>query len=92
MPGCKRLVPAAGFRGDALRTFVDGEEAAHAVASAMGVIEPASHRDWRAQHVELRAAVPCGKARSRERDVALQHAGEAVAHLGGRLADRPPCG
>jgi hypothetical protein len=40
------------------------------------------------KRVELRAGRPVGKDRARDRDVALEHAGEALAHLGGRLADR----
>src|SRR5262249_47786179 len=42
--------------------------------------------------VELGAGRAFGKDRARNRDMALEHAGEAVAHLGSRLADRDGAG
>ena len=39
------------------------------------------------ERIELRAGGAVGEHRGRDRDMALEHAGEAVAHLGGRLAD-----
>ena len=53
---------------------------------------PACHSALPRQRVELRAAGADRKARPGERDMALEHAGEAVAHLAGRRADRHRAG
>src|SRR5262249_32233704 len=42
--------------------------------------------------VELGASRALGKDRARNRDVALEHAAETVAHFGGRFADRDGAG
>src|SRR5438105_151874 len=44
------------------------------------------------QRVDLRAGGAVRKYRARDRDVAAQHPGKAVAHLGRRLADRDGAG
>src|SRR5262249_60351942 len=41
---------------------------------------------------ELGASRTLGEDRARNRDMALEHAGEAVAHFGGRFADRDGAG
>jgi hypothetical protein len=83
----QQFLPGAGLParrlGDALRAFVHREEAADAVAGAVGIIEPAAHRNCRASTSSWPPAVPCREHRAGERDVALEHAGEAVAHFGG---------
>src|SRR5216684_2064926 len=73
---------------DALRPLMDGEIAADAVAGAVVVVEPDLPQRAARQRVELRAGGALGEAAGGERDVALEHAGEAVAHLRRRLADR----
>ena len=93
--GLERLVAAglaAADRRDALRPFVHREEAADAMAGAVGVIEPGRPQELAREAVELRAARAVREARAGERDMALEHAGEAVPHLGRRRADRRPCG
>ena len=44
---------------------------------------PARHKRLAREGVDLRAARPLGEHRARDRDMALEHAGEAVAHLRG---------
>ena len=64
MPACERLVAAAlraADRRDALRPFVDREEAADAVAGAVGVIEARFPQRPAGEAVELRLPrVPLG--------------------------------
>src|SRR4051794_32910782 len=67
---------------------MDREEAADSVAGAVGVIQPGFPQRPASEAVELRAARALREDRRRDRDVALEHAGEAVAHFRGRLADR----
>ena len=66
--------------GDALRTLVDREEGADAVAGAVVVIEPGFPQAHPGEGIDLRARRPLGKDRAGDGDVALQHAGEAIAH------------
>ena len=44
------------------------------------------------ERIELRAGGPVGEDRARDRDVALEHPGEAVAHFRRGLADRHGAG
>ena len=71
---------------------MDREEAADAVAGAVGVIEARFPQRPAGEAVELAAARALGEDRGGDRDMALEHAGEAVAHLVGRLADRHGAG
>ena len=66
---------------------MDRQEAADSVAGAVGVIEARFPQRPPGEAVELASARALGKDRGRDRDMALEHAGEAVAHLVGRLAD-----
>ena len=63
------------------------EIAADAVAGAVIEIEPGGPEIAPRQRVELRAGCAFGKNRTRDCDMPLQHAGEAVAHFGCRFAD-----
>ena len=95
MPGCSGSSPPAlraSDRRNALRALVDGEEAADAMAGAVGVIEPRFPQRPPGEAVELRSARALGEDRGGDRDMALEHAGEAVAHFLGRLADRHGAG
>src|SRR5438477_781642 len=71
---------------------MDREEAADAVAGAVGIIEPRFPQRTAGEAVELRPARAFRKYRGRDGDMALEDAGEAVAHLVGRLADRHGAG
>ena len=68
------------------------EIAADPVPGAVVVIEPLLPQGTTRERVELRPGRALREARQSERDVALQHAGEAVAHLVARLADRDRAG
>ena len=81
----------AEFR-DARRAFVHREVAADAVAGAVVVVEAGLPEELPRQRVELRAGGAVGKHRAGDGDVAVQHAGEAVAHLVGRRRRRRRCG
>ena len=81
-----------GHLGDALRALVDREIGADAVAGAVVVVEPGLPQRIARQRVELRARGAGREARHGQRDVALEHAGEAVAHLGAGRADRHGAG
>ena len=72
---------------DALRPLVYGEIGADAMARAMVEIEPGFPQRQPRQHVELRAGRAFRKHCTRNADMALQHAREAVAHFGAGLAD-----
>ena len=89
MPGLERSV--AGL-GDPLRTLVHREIGADAMAGAVVEVEPGAPQSLRANASICAPVVPFGKHRARDRDMALEHAGEAVAHLGGRAADRDRAG
>ena len=89
MPGVERGRPGLG---DALRPFVHAKVGADAVARAVIEIEPGVPQRLRAKRVDLRAAAPFGKHGARDGDMALEHAGEAVAHLRGRRARPRSCG
>src|SRR5690606_2545614 len=78
-------LPAARL-GDALRPFVNGEEAADSVAGAVRVIEPGLPQELARQGIELRAAGARREGLQGEADVALEHAGEAIALLRRRSA------
>src|SRR5207302_4392201 len=78
--------------GDARRALVHREIAADAVAGAVVEIEPLRPQELAGEGIELRARSAVGKDRPRNRDVALEHAGKTVAHLGARLADRNSAG
>ena len=86
MPG--RSATRVADLGDALRAFVHAEVAADAVAGAVVVVEPGLPEGARGRAASSWGpVVPFGKRARRQRDVALEHAGEAVALLGGRRAD-----
>ena len=87
-----RLSAAVAELGDARRALVHRQIAADAVAGAVIEIEPGLPQELPRQRVELRAGGAVGKHRARDRDMALEHAGEAVAHLGARRADRDGAG
>src|SRR5262249_19685963 len=78
--------------GDAGRSFVHREIAADAVAGAVVEVESLRPQELPSKGVELGAGRTLGKDRARNCDMALEHAGEAVAHLGSRLADRDGAG
>src|SRR2546430_6508579 len=67
--------------------FVHREIAAHAVPSAVVEVEALRPQELSRKRVELRAGGSLGKECARDGDMALEHVGEAVAHLGGRLAN-----
>src|SRR3546814_3330969 len=73
--------------GDALRAFVDREIAADAMAGAVVVVEAGLPQKMPRQGIELLARGAFGEARAGQRDVALENAGETVAHLGRGQAD-----
>src|SRR3954447_16612053 len=75
-----------------LRPFMDREEAADAVPGAVRIIEPRFPQRPTGEAVELTSARALGEDGGGNRDMALEHAGEAVAHLVGRLADRHGAG
>ena len=76
-----------GRLGDPLRAFVHAEIAAHPVAGAMVIVE-ASHPQGRAgQDVQGRAGGSGRETDMGQRQVALQHQGEAFGHLPAGLAD-----
>ena len=78
--------------GNPRRSFMDRKIAADAVAGAVLEIEPGLPQELPRQRVELRAGGAVRKHRARDRDVAAQHAGKAVAHFRRRLADRDGAG
>ena len=79
--------------GDARRPFVHRQIAADAVAGAVVEVEAGlPTAPARANGSSCAPVVPSGKHRARDGDVALEHAGEAVAHLRGRRADRDGAG
>ncbi len=63
-----------------------GQIRAHAVAGAVIVIEAGFPKRLARKGVERRAGGALGEAHRGERDMAFEHAGEAVAHFGGGLA------
>ncbi len=85
MPGSQRH--AVGQLGDPLRPLVHAEVGADAVAGAVVVVEAGGPQRRAGQGVEGRAGGAGREAHAGQRQVALQHQGEALAHLGGRLAD-----
>src|SRR5205823_375857 len=89
-PGQERL----GVRRlrDPLRTFMHAEIAADPVAGAVVVIEALLPERAAGEGVELGAGRAFGEPRGRQRNVALEDAGEAVAHLRAGLADRDRAG
>src|ERR1051325_2161660 len=58
------------------------------MARAVRIIEPDLPQILARERVELRPARTLRKDGAGERDMALEDAGEALAHLGRRLADR----
>ena len=72
---------------DARRPLVHRQERADAVAGAVVVVEAGLPERGAREAVELRAGRADRKARGGDGDVALEHAGEAVAHLRRRRAD-----
>ena len=72
--------------------FVHRQVAADAVAGAVIEVEPLRPQELARKGIELRAGRAVGKDRARDRDMTLEHAGETVAHLGGRRADRDGAG
>src|SRR5712671_5662946 len=68
------------------------EIAADPVAGAVIVIEPLLPERATGEGVELRAGGAFGEPRRRQRDVALEDAGEAVAHFRARGTDRDRAG
>ena len=78
--------------GDARRAFVHRQVAADAVAGAVVEIEPGLPQRGARQRIELGAAGVLREHRAGDGDMALEHAGEAVAHLVGRRADRDGAG
>ncbi len=71
---------------------MDGEIAAHAVAGAVVEIESRGPQILPREAVELRARRAVGKHRPRQRDMALEHAGEVLAHRFTRRSDRDGAG
>src|SRR4029077_13862336 len=53
---------------------------------------PAPKKEWAEKGTGVWPGRPLGKDRTRDRDMALEHASEAVPHLGGGLADRDGAG
>src|SRR5690606_29370123 len=84
-PGHQLLIgprlPAARL-GDALRPFVNREEAADTVARAVRVVDARRPQELPRQRVELRADGALRERLHRESDMALEHAGEAILLLG----------
>src|SRR5262249_42560511 len=78
--------------GDARGAFVHGKIAADAVAGAVVEVEALRPQELPRKRVELRTGRALGGDRARNRDMTFEHAGEAVAHFGGRLADRDGAG
>ncbi len=68
------------------------EVAADPVAGAVIVVEPGLPQRPPREPVELRTGRAFRKTRGRQRDMALQYAGEVLAHLGGWRADRDGAG
>ena len=77
---------------DALRAFVHVQVMAHAVPGAVIVVEARLPQELTGERVQLRAGGAARKARQGERDVAAQHAGEAVPMLRLGRADRDRAG
>ena len=73
---------------DALRPLVHGEIGADAMPRAVVEIEPGAPQRQPRQRVDLRAGRALRKHRAGDRDMAFEHAGEAVAHLVGGRPDR----
>src|SRR5262249_60390729 len=67
-----------------------GKITADAVAGAVIEVEALRPQELAGKRIELRSGGPLGKDRAGDGDMAFEHAGETVAHLGGRLA--PPDG
>ncbi len=84
--GLQRLGDGVAL-GDALRPFMHRQVAADAMAGAVIVVEAGLPQRIACERVERGAGRAFGEARGGQRDVALQHAGEAVLHLRRRLAD-----
>src|SRR6185369_2245983 len=74
--------------GDAVRAFMHREIAADAMPGAVVVIEPDLPERPAGQHVEAAAGGALRELHRGERDVAFEHAGEAILHLRGWRADR----
>src|SRR5262249_39955507 len=72
---------------DAMRTFVHAEIRTDAVAGAVIVVEAGLPQAHPRQRVKLVATGALWKAYARERDMAFQHAREAILHLRRRAAD-----
>ena len=84
MPGASAV--GSGL-GDALRTFVDREIRPDAVARAMIEVEARSPKRGARQRVDLGAVRSGREDGARDRDMAFEHAGEAVAHERARPPD-----
>ena len=68
------------------------EIAADAVAGAVVEVDAGGPEKLARERIELRAGGAVGKDRTCDRDVALEHAGETLAHLRSRGADRNRAG
>jgi len=77
---------------DSLRAFMHRKIAADPVAGTVVVIEPLLPERAARESVELGAGGAVRETRGRQRDVALEDAGETVAHLARRPADRDRAG
>src|SRR5208282_3891230 len=75
-----------------LRPLVNREIDADAVARSVVEIEPGAPQGFARQSVELAAGRAAREDRAGDGDVALEHAGEAVAQLGVRPADADRAG
>src|SRR5262249_38486881 len=64
------------------------EVATYPVPGAVIIVEPLLPQRAARKGVELCPSGSFGETRQGQRDMALQHAGETVAHLLSRLADR----
>ena len=87
-----RRSAVAAELGNPRRAFMHRQVAADAMAGAVIEIDAGLPQELPRQGVELRTGGAVGKYRARDRDMAAQHAGEAVAHFRRRLADRDGAG
>src|SRR5262249_2513026 len=72
--------------------FVHREITADAMAGAVVEVEALRPQELAREGIELRAGRPFGKDGAGDRNMAPEHAGEAVPHLRGGLADRDGAG